>query len=87
MNSQHKNKNSNGILHSKIGLKRSSKGFWYTKINLTQIWYDEFNLIAFAKPILSPKYIFHHNFLKFYENQDLATKKLPLINFNIENTS
>ena len=39
------------------------KDFSYTKINLTQIWYDEFKIrfvcasIAFAKPNLSPKNI------------------------------
>ena len=31
-------------MYSKTGLKRSFKDFWYTKINPTQIWYDEFNL-------------------------------------------
>ena len=31
------------ILYSKLVLKVRFKDFWYTKINLNQIWHDEFN--------------------------------------------
>ena len=32
-----------GFCSQKVGIKRSFKDYWYTKINLTQIWYDKFN--------------------------------------------
>ena len=35
------------ILYSKSGLKRSIKDYWYTKKNMYQIWYDDFNKQAF----------------------------------------
>ena len=43
-NSQSKNTNSRDGLVLKTYLKNILfKGIWYTKINLTQIWYDELN--------------------------------------------
>ena len=39
VNSQRENKN----LKGNFVLKRSFERFWYTKINLTQIWCDKFN--------------------------------------------
>ena len=48
------------ILFSKPGFKRSFKDFWYTRLNLPQIWYEEhtqhkfltsnFNFIRQTKP-------------------------------------
>ena len=38
---EHKFKGGDFIL--KTGFKHCFKDFWYTEINLTQIWYDEFN--------------------------------------------
>ena len=35
------------MLYSKTGLNVRFKDFWYSKINPTQIWYDEFNSYAF----------------------------------------
>ena len=46
MNSQHKNKNSKGDFVLKPFLNVRFIDFWYAKINLTQIWYDEFNQLA-----------------------------------------
>ena len=42
VNSQNKNKYSKGDFEY-IVLNVCFKDFWYTKINLTQIWYDFFN--------------------------------------------
>ena len=44
MNSQNENENSKGYFVIKENsFKNLLSDFWYTKLNLTQIWYDEFN--------------------------------------------
>ena len=45
LNSQHWNTNSKGdfVPSQKLVLNVRIKYFWYTKINLTQVWYDKFN--------------------------------------------
>ena len=34
-------------MYSKTGWKVRLKDFGYTKINLTQVWFDEFNILSF----------------------------------------
>ena len=43
MNSRQENKNSRGDITQKPVLNVLFKDIWYTKINLTQILYDNFN--------------------------------------------
>ena len=43
MNSQHENTKSKRDFTLKPVLNVNFKDFWYTKIDLTQIWYDKFN--------------------------------------------
>ena len=54
MNSQHKKTDSKGDLYLNVCFK----DFWYTRINLTQIWYDE--LKKYILMIVNKSLIKHH---------------------------